>query len=161
MKERNPHNIPDFVDRVMDQLGYDSRVRRRWWMRDRVTLPAIICGVGGVVVVMGVLAILQTQPTPTSRKVAAGDAHAVGQAIRHTRTSIAQVDDALLRVLLAQPIASPTAEGVDDVEDVQSAPLSVPGAFLGGQEPWFGIEATTPEGDGYERVVALAPGQST
>jgi hypothetical protein len=130
-------------------------------MRDRVTLPAIICGVVGVVVVMGVLTILQTQPTSTARKVAAGDAHAVGQAIRHARSSIAQVDDALLRVILPQSTASPTAESMDDVEDVQSAPLSVPGVFLGGQEPWFGIGATTPEGDGYEKVVALAPGQST
>lgn len=126
-------------------------------MRDRVTLPAIICGAVGVVVVMGVLAILQTQPTSSARVVAAGDAQAVGQAIGHTRSSIAQVNDALLRVLLPQSTDSPANE----VEDVQSSPLAVPEAFLGGQEPWFGIEATTPYGDGYERVMALAPGQST
>jgi hypothetical protein len=130
-------------------------------MRDRVTLPAIICAAVGVVVVMGVLAIVQMRPTPSSSAVVAGDAQAVGLAIRHTRSSIEQVDDALLRVILPQSTASPTTEGMDEVEDIQFSPLSIPDAFLGGQEHRFGIGATTPEGDGYEKVVALAPGQST
>ena len=64
---------------------------------DRSVLSTVVFGALGLVVVMGVLAILEVRRDTSEVVNIVGDGLAVSQAIRQTRSSFSEVDDALLR----------------------------------------------------------------
>lgn len=164
MNRRPTKHVPDLTGPVMERLGYGAHSRRRWWCRDRSALPALICGVTGLVVVMVVLSVLEIGRDTSTGLLDAGDGRAVGKAIGETRSSFSQVNGAILRGLLLSQRERDLEESIPEAaeqEIPQSPSIVAPQGLFDTQKTWFGIEATSSHEDGYEGVVALAPGQST
>ena len=162
MSGHKQRDAPDLTDKVLGRLGYDVRTRGRWWNRDRSVLSTVVFGALGLVVVMGVLAILEVRRDTSEVVNIVGDGLAVSQAIRQTRSSFSEVDDALLRAfpvdMAPQGPALVESEDSDVLEPSRMLPRE---GNADVQQPWFEIEATSSGAGGYERVVAEAPWKST
>lgn len=162
MSGHKQRQATDLTDKVLERLGYEVRTRGRWWNRDRSVLSTVVFGALGLVVVMGVLAILEARRDTSKVVNIVGDGQAVSQAIRQTRSSFSEIDDALFRVFpMDLNSQEPALVESPDRGVLEPSRVLPEEGNSNVQQPWFEIEATSSGAGRYERVVAEAPWKST
>ena len=167
MKRRSEH--PDLTSDVMRRLGYDRVTGPQpWWKKDRTIIPAILAGVGCFALAMVTLAVMEYQGGANDGVVSTGTEE-LGEGIGKA-AALADLQEIFLRIQV--PDESPDGEAM--VEFSEEAEVSE-GFRPSGEslemmpdlkdrmidQSIYVPAATFMEVDGYERVVALAPGRST
>ena len=167
MTRRNEH--PDLTSDVMRRLGY-NRVTgpQPWWKKDRTIIPAILAGVGCFVLAMVTLAIIEYRGESEEGVVSAGTEE-LGEGIGKA-AALANLQEIFFRIqvpderLDGESIMEfseevevsegfrPSSESLEMTPDLKDRVID---------QSIYVPAATFMEVDGYERVVALAPGRST
>ena len=167
MSRRQEH--PDLTNDVMRRLGYDRVTGPQpWWKKDRTIIPAILASVGCFVLVMVTLAVIEYRGGSDEGVVSAGTeelSEGIGKA-----AALANLQEIFFRIQIpderldaetmvefteesAIPEAiGPSSDSPENVPDLKDRTID---------QSIYVPAATFMEVDGYERVVALAPGRST
>ena len=163
------HEHPDLTSGVMHRLGYERVTGPQpWWKKDRTIIPAILAGVGCFVLAMVTLAVMEYRGGPDEGGVSAGTGE-LGEGIGKA-AALANLQEIFFRIQVPDERLD-----AEVVVEFQEEPAISEGLRPSGESPGIMPDlkdrtidqsiyvpaATFMEVDGYERVVALAPGRST
>lgn len=167
MNHRKEH--PDLTGDVMRRLGYDRVTRPQpWWKKDRTIIPAILASVACFTLAMVALAIMEHRGQSEEAVVSAGTeelTEGIGKA-----GALTNLQEIFFRIQI--PDERSDAEAVVEFSE-ESGRSEVFRPSFDAFEVMPDLKdrtidrsiyvpaATFMEVDGYERVMALAPGRST